>query len=131
AGNMYMNFMDFTNDACTSMFTVGQAAKMHELFEENGARVQLLSSRKAEGASNVLVTEINEGISLYPNPAADLLNISFTRQARQVTIMNHLGQVCRSIVPTKSSVQVDLSGLAPGMYFVSAGDGRSWKFIKH
>ena len=131
AGNMYMNFMDFTNDACTSMFTVGQAAKMHELFEDDGARVALLSSRKAEGASNLLVSEANEGISLYPNPAFDMLNIRLAGQAKQVTIMNHLGQICRSIVLTKNSVQVNIRDLAPGMYFVSAGNGKSWKFVKH
>ncbi len=37
-GNMYMNFMDFTDDACISMFTRGQSAVMRSLFEEGSAR---------------------------------------------------------------------------------------------
>src|SRR5688572_24874459 len=44
AGNMYMNFMDFTNDECTNMFTEGQTNRMRELFNAGGARVALLRS---------------------------------------------------------------------------------------
>ena len=36
-GDMYMDYMDFTDDACIVMFTKGQKQKMRALFEPGGA----------------------------------------------------------------------------------------------
>ena len=43
-GDMFMNYMDYTNDGCRTMFTLGQKARMRALFEPGGARESLLSS---------------------------------------------------------------------------------------
>ncbi len=45
AGDMYMNFMDFTNDACMNLFTTGQKQRMLSLFNSGGARNSLLASK--------------------------------------------------------------------------------------
>jgi hypothetical protein len=42
-GIMYMNYMDYTDDACMYMFTLGQAARM--LAALNGPRASLLTSK--------------------------------------------------------------------------------------
>jgi hypothetical protein len=44
-GDMFMNYMDYTDDACMNMFTTGQSARMAALFATGGARVGLLSSQ--------------------------------------------------------------------------------------
>ncbi len=43
-GDMFMNYMDYTDDACMNLFTNGQKARMQSLFSAGGARVSLLSS---------------------------------------------------------------------------------------
>lgn len=43
-GDMFMNYMDYTDDACMNMFTNGQYARSSALFASGGARSSLLSS---------------------------------------------------------------------------------------
>jgi hypothetical protein len=43
-GDMFMNYMDYTDDACMFMFSTGQAARMQALFSTGGARASLLTS---------------------------------------------------------------------------------------
>jgi hypothetical protein len=43
-GDMFMNYMDYTDDACMYMFSTGQAARMQALFATGGARASLLTS---------------------------------------------------------------------------------------
>ncbi|MBA4166226.1 MAG: T9SS type A sorting domain-containing protein [Chitinophagaceae bacterium] len=134
SGNMYMNFMDFTDDACTSMFTNGQVAKIHEVFAADGARYALLSSDKAAGADDIAASSaILDNVSVYPNPAVNELKVSFNWQddltGKQLIIYNHLGQVARQAIITKKEMIINLSGLKSGIYFISCG-GRARKFLK-
>jgi len=43
-GDMFMNYMDYVDDACMYMFSNGQAARMQALFAQGGARASLLNS---------------------------------------------------------------------------------------
>ncbi|WP_185816783.1 GEVED domain-containing protein [Hymenobacter metallilatus] len=43
-GDMFMNYMDYTDDACMYMFSNGQSARMNALFAAGGARVGLTTS---------------------------------------------------------------------------------------
>ncbi len=43
-GDMFMNYMDYTDDACMYLFTNGQKTRMQSLFAAGGARYSLLSS---------------------------------------------------------------------------------------
>lgn len=42
--SMFMNYMDYTDDACMNMFSTGQAARMQALFASNGARYSITTS---------------------------------------------------------------------------------------
>ncbi len=43
--DMFMNYMDYTNDEAMNMFSKGQAARMQALFEEGGARYSITNSQ--------------------------------------------------------------------------------------
>jgi hypothetical protein len=43
-GDMFMNYMDYTDDACMNIFTFGQKTRMSAIFANGGARNGLLSS---------------------------------------------------------------------------------------
>lgn len=43
-GDMFMNYMDYTDDGCMNMFTIGQTARIQSLFGSGGSRVGLLTS---------------------------------------------------------------------------------------
>ena len=66
-GDMFMNYMDYTDDACMYMFSTGQASRMQALFAAGGARASLLTSNGC-GAPNPNVcnapsTPVASGIS--------------------------------------------------------------------
>lgn len=52
-GDMFMNYMDYTDDACMYMFSNAQAARMAALFATGGFRAPLLNSTACGPVSNV------------------------------------------------------------------------------
>lgn len=56
--DMVENYMDYSDDGCMNIFTMGQAARMRALFEPGGARASLLSS----GACGTVVATCTDGI---------------------------------------------------------------------
>jgi len=43
--DMFQNYMDYSDDACMNLFTLGQKLRMRSLFEINGARISILNSQ--------------------------------------------------------------------------------------
>lgn len=58
-------------------------------------------------------------VSLYPNPANDLLVVS-TTAAQTIEITDAIGRVVSAVPATGNTTKIDVSTLAPGIYFVNA-----------
>ncbi|MGQ0738801.1 MAG: M43 family zinc metalloprotease [Bacteroidota bacterium] len=142
-GDMYMNYMDLTSDACMNLFTLGQKARMRALFAPGGQRHALLSSK------GLLLPLINEiplpeedpkwlHPQLYPNPASTQLTLDLTYDTRwmgkTIRVINLQGQTVMTVIITAKNQRIDITKLHSGMYFLAAkkddGESMKLKFVK-
>lgn len=77
--------------------------------------------------------EIIEGITLYPNPAKDFLNIRSLEEIESVQLFNLLGQEVRNKNPNSLQTSLNLDDLETGIYLVKVKVGSAigtYKIIK-
>lgn len=141
-GDMYMNYMDFTNDACMNLFTIGQKNRMRALFASGGLRNSLLTST---GLSTPLFFESPVPDTppkwlhpqLFPNPTTSEMTLDLAYDVRWIGRMIHItnlqGQTVMQIIITSKTQTINVTRLQPGMYFLNAekdGELIKQKFIK-
>jgi len=141
-GDMFMNFMDYTDDACMNMFTNGQKSKMRGLFAVNGYRNSFMfsfacDSSLATGAPlptptdtpTVVVPAVVPAIKMYPNPVQQTLYIATTDDLdeanKNIRIYNTAGRLLISKNIATASENIDVRSLAPGLYIVHIGSGKA------
>lgn len=140
-GNMYMDYMDFTDDIGMHMFTLGQRDRMRTLFADGGFRQPLLSSPAASvnpvTTDNLIdpVSGTGDGMSLrlYPNPSATSVSVQLNDAAllgSAVDVYNQVGEKVLTARITTLSFQLNISSLAGGIYFVHLRDGNQQKSMK-
>jgi hypothetical protein len=142
-GDMYMNYMDYTNDACVNLFTDGQKARMRTLFAPGGARYSILSSYAFNQPlinESPLPDDSPKWLhpQLYPNPATNelILDVAYDIRwiGRIISVLNVNGQQAMQVQITSKSQKMDVSKLKPGLYFISIkkedGSFIKQKFIK-
>ena len=137
-GDMYMNYMDFTNDACLLMFTEGQKQRMRATFDLGGPRFSLLQS-KALGEPIVLNAPPSEPVEsaaesrgsitdlpvfkCYPNPVKDLMYLEFADPSwigKDILLINFNGIEIKEIKITTLKQGVNITALSSGIYFIKA-----------
>ena len=75
----------------------------------------------------------NLNFNYYPNPTADILNITYNNDISEVSVTNTIGQVVLVNKTNSNNVQMDLSDLPAATYFVkvvSEGKEKTVKVIK-
>jgi hypothetical protein len=132
-GDMYMNFMDFTYDACINLFTTGQKNRMRACFSEGGPRFSLLSSRGLDqpwtegGVEEAITLETKTEIILYPNPAVTELKIKtegINSSNVQIRIVNMHGNTLLKIKLTSNLKAINIGSLPSGNYVLMIDDGQ-------
>jgi hypothetical protein len=142
-GDMYMNYMDFTSDACMNIFTRGQKDRMLVSFAAGGARHSILSSKGLDYPlimESPLPEEDPKWLQpkMFPNPATSELNLDLSYDIRwlgkNIFVTNIQGQLIMNVTITSKNQRIDLNKLKPGIYFIAAkkddGESIKMKFVK-
>jgi hypothetical protein len=109
--DMLENYMDYSNEDCQNSFTKGQVDLMHGVLENQ--RYDLVYNNPASVKKEELLA------SIYPNPTANYLNISIDNGLiSTVEVYNTYGQMLTTSVQKSATVQMDVSVLSQGVYFV-------------
>lgn len=133
-GDMYMNYMDYTSDACINLFTNGQKSRMRYLFLPGGPRASLLQSKGLGdpwNSTGETVAEetpaVESKLKVYPNPAqSDItldLGTDHSWTGKELLIINTSGITVQKITITRSMQKINIAQLKPGIYFIQGSNG--------
>ncbi|MES2763908.1 MAG: M43 family zinc metalloprotease [Bacteroidota bacterium] len=121
--DMVENYMDYSADACMTMFTKGQKARMYSYFNTEPARLAIKTSPITCSTVGMkeLYSNFSEYVYVYPNPANEILHVNitqFTPQHLKCEIYNSNGQLVRVVKQLDFQNTINLSDLSNGMYVV-------------
>ena len=71
-----------------------------------------------EGSITGVQDIIYQSFSVFPNPAHDVLNVESEQPIEEISLYNAMGQRLQLVLPAENSVQLPLSGLPAGVYFL-------------
>ena len=128
-GIMYMNYMDYSDDACLNMFTRLQASRMYNSI--HAYYPSLLSSSACQLPDGIDEDALsNLTFSVYPNPSEGMINLdmfssNIFSEKITVRVLNTMGQIVLEQDITNPVGQVyplDLTGQPGGIYLVNVSD---------
>ena len=137
-GDMFMNYMDFSDDGCMNMFTIEQKKRMRALFATGNMRNSFLTSFACDSSlaqggpvpvdTIPVVTVVKtDAFKIYPNPVQSFVTIEYKPAADMIvksfSIYNITGIKVFSGELTKEKTSFNLSRLVPGVYIVRIGEG--------
>lgn len=136
-GDMFMNFMDLTNDACMNLFTRGQAVQMRAQFARGGPRNSMLTASSNEPAPAPVPLpntgeQLSANIAVFPNPVSHELIVSLHKFAKgaSVHIFDRMGRPMVTQKIQGSHTRLNVRQLAGGVYLVKVFDGNREKTFK-
>lgn len=137
-GDMFMDYMDYTDDRCMFMFSIGQSGRMNAVL--NGIRSTILTSNGCVPVNAPILTDkLNNNTDArefqlkqnYPNPfnPATVINYSIKENGLvQLKIYSINGEEVAVLVnnylqPGSYSVNFDGSNLSSGVYIYELSSG--------
>lgn len=116
--NMFMNYMDYTDDECMILFT-------NEQMENMKSTIYIARSELINDFTCVRLppANLNKSFFLYPNPAKEQITIEFEEKKSvfaELFIYNCLGEklISKKAV-LKGIEEIDISHLVPGFYILN------------
>ena len=121
-GDIFVDYMDYSNDACMMLFTNGQ--KQRTTATISAIRNDLASSNGCgNSSSNVAEVSNENAFNIFPNPASNLVTIHFNKPVVNsiIKIYNSIGVEVKNLKFLKQSetdVQLNFTDLARGLYLI-------------
>ncbi len=115
-GAMFMNYMDYVDDACMALFTNGQKTIMQNTLA--GPRLSLLSSN---GCASLGLNQVEsiKAIAIYPNPVSKYFMITSPQVAiDEVEIYNTSGQLVKTQGLSQTNNVINIEEFAAGTYYL-------------
>ena len=126
-GDMFMNFMDLSDDRCMNLFTNGQKREMRGLFAKGNPKNSFLDNDLCDG-SNAQAGPVYGGetiisdIQIYPNPVQDYFTIYSTNATllpgKIAKIYNSMGKLILTETLKSQTNKIDLKIASTGVYFL-------------
>ena len=117
------NFMAYSNDTCTNMFTIDQRIRMRAALDS--LRAALCSPANLALAGCIGAVPVHSPVfekqyfTVFPNPAAGTLNIRHTfSDASALLINDALGKPVARFTGIRNSHEIALDHLPGGVYFL-------------
>lgn len=144
-GDMYMNYMDLTDDSCMYMFTLGQKAKMRSVFAVSGARNSLLAGLALQTDGDPIdpnwgqsdPSEIKpQPLQIFPVPASTEIRVQIADYAKfkqkKLFIYSLMGQQVMQVPIRGTQVTIPIGSLSPGQYLIKTDKAGQpvGKFVK-
>lgn len=123
------NYMDYSDELCSNMWTAEQASFMRSVVENE--RVGLLTQW-----SGIEENIFYKNVTVSPNPTNGLINLSLQNSLKNETLVqvtNVLGNKIESFVLNKhfkGEYPIDLSKNGSGIYFIQLENGSDKKTFK-
>ncbi|MBS1749858.1 MAG: T9SS type A sorting domain-containing protein [Bacteroidetes bacterium] len=124
-GDMFMNFMDFSDDECILMFTYGQRQRMRDIFTPNGPRASMRNSPALKAVTENAETETDKksgntlSLFVYPNPSSNSIHFrNFNGNNIIPEYFNVFDSKGQSLMSGSNKQFINITRLMQGIYFI-------------
>lgn len=127
-GEMFMNYMDYSDDYCMSMFTHGQVTKMRTAIGD--FRSAIFTQTACTSTAGIDDPENKVRFSVSPNPSDGPVTLYFGdlqplyNKDLDISLTDNLGRIVWSMkCPFKDQIELPLGSVAKGLYHLKVQAG--------
>jgi hypothetical protein len=123
-GDMFMNYMDYVDDAAMVMFTAGQKTVIVSTLNGTRSGLKTSSATLCSAGTGVNELSLNNHVYIYPNPSTGdiFLNMSDAGISKaDVFVYNAIGEAVlekKIVVPSSNEVKLDMNSIPNGIYLI-------------
>lgn len=113
------------------LYTAGIAANGNGQDSGDGANKNIVTLTEANVGTTAVVAQ-DFALNVYPNPATDLLNLSFNNAAQEAftaEIFDVTGNVFQSVEVSSNATNLNVSNMAAGLYFVRLKNAKGFQVM--